>query len=418
MKVYLVGGAVRDSLLGLTPKDKDYVVVGSSPDEMLALGYTQVGKDFPVFIHPDTGCEYALSRTERKIDTGYHGFAVDWSEVTLEQDLSRRDLTINAMAIDLDDGSVIDYFGGQADLHNKILRPTSNAFIEDPIRVLRVGRFLARYPDFYPADELITFSRLAAKEISNCAPERIWKEIEKALSEYRPSRFMFWMQRFGTFEMLTKMSYTPQVPTHHPEIWVDVHTGMVMDYAATVYKDVEITFACFMHDFGKPECHVLYKNAHGHEQVGLHFINEFCDRWKVPNSYRNLALLTCEFHTKIHGCMGRGANEWTRPKTIMKMFEAIGALKQPERFVKILHACEADARGRGKGKEQIEEYRSKPYPQKEYLTECLDAVLTFDTKTITIPLLESGTDGKKIGEIVRMHRIVEITKVQKKWRKL
>ena len=415
MKIYQVGGSVRDELMGITPKDYDYVVVGSSPAEMDSLGYTQVGKDFPVFLHPQSGEEYALARTERKIGVGYSGFESSWEGVTLEQDLSRRDLTINSMAKCLTTGEIIDPFGGRFHLENKQLHATGNAFAEDPIRVLRVGRFLARYPDFTTSPSLRQLSKQIAPEIHQCSPERVWKEIEKALGETKPSNFFKWLGRFNTFPILHQMKLTPQKVEHHPEIWVDVHTYLVMDYAARYYGNPEVVFACFCHDFGKPITYTLHGNAYGHEEAGLDVINKFCDLWKVPNTYRDLALMTSKYHTKIHGCLGRGTNKGMKAKSIMKLFEETNALKKAERFVDMLYACISDARGRGADKDGQILFEKKEYPQARFLMECLTAAQLLDTKAISIPALEAGLTGIKIGDKIRSARIAAIRQVQLKW---
>ena len=416
MKIYRVGGCVRDKLMGLQPKDIDYVVVGSSPEEMLSLGYQQVGADFPVFLHPETKEEYALARTERKVGVGYSGFESHWKGVTLEEDLLRRDLTINAMAEFVDTGVLIDPYGGKQDLESGILRPTSIAFKEDPIRVLRVGRFMARYPHFRAIGSTLTLSEQVANEIQQCSPERVWLEIEKALGELHPSRFFSWMANFNTFSILSEMDMTPQPEQHHPEIWTDVHTYMVMDYAARKYKDNVVTFAAFCHDFGKPTTYRQYGKLHGHEEAGVEIINDFCDKWKVPNVYRDLAVIASKYHTKVHSCLGRGDNGMMKPASVMRLFEETKAIQQPERFEKFLKVCIADARGRGGNPTQVVEYQEKPYPQADYMRECLQAVLALDTKQITLPALQSGKQGAIIGELVRSARIAEIRKVQNKWR--
>lgn len=415
MKIYKVGGCVRDEILGITPKDYDYVVVGSSPQEMVSLGYSQVGKDFPVFLHPTTGEEYALARTERKVGVGYNGFESSWEGVTLEEDLARRDLTMNSMAKDLDTGEIIDPFGGRFHLKNKQLHATSNSFAEDPIRVLRVGRFLARHPDFTVAPSLKILSKEIAPEIHECSPERIWKEIEKSLSEVKPSRFFEWMSNFNTFPILHMMSLTPQKEEHHPEIWVDVHTYLVMDYAAKHYGNPEVVFACLCHDFGKPSTYVDYGNAYGHEEAGLDIINKFCDQWKVPNNYRELALMTSKYHTKIHGCLGRGVNKGMKAKSIMKLFEETNALGKTHRFVDMLYACLSDARGRGKDRQEQLLYEIKEYPQARFMQECLMVAKMVDTKSISLPAKEAGLSGIKIGEKIRTARIAAIKQVQQTW---
>lgn len=419
--VYLVGGFVRDHFMGVVPKDKDYVVVGSSPEEMIALGFTQVGTDFPVFLHPVSKDEYALARTERKTGTGHQGFTCDWEGVTLEEDLSRRDLTINAIAWDCskDFGKVYDPFNGIKDIKNKILRPVSPAFKEDPLRCLRVARFSSRYPDFKLSFRLVQCMTDVYNNgaLDTLTPERVWKEMEKSFHSKRPSNFFIvGVKRLGMFDIMSDMINTPQRGDHHPEGNVCIHTLMVMDYAAKEYSDPEIIFASLCHDFGKPICHEKYGNAHGHEKEGLPIIRDFCDKWKVPNRFRNLALLVCEHHTKIHGVFGRNTQGWPRPKSIMALFEATGAMKNPNRFIKILKCCIADARGRGAGKEQIAEFEARPYDQYDYLCECLEAVLNTDTKSISARMLTEGKKGSIIGETIRQEQIKAIRGVQNDWK--
>lgn len=415
MKIYLVGGAVRDKIMGITPKDYDYVVVGSSPDQMLSLGFEQVGADFPVFLHPDTGDEYALARKERKVGVGYTGFETDWKGVSIEEDLLRRDLTINAIAEDIDTGEIIDPYGGINDIHNKILKPVSEAFKEDPIRILRVCRFTARNPEFQPDPIIRKYANLMIDDLLKVSPERVWKEFEKAFSENFPSKFVQRLLMFTGDELLpvmNTMQHTPQRSDHHPEIWCDKHTYMVMDLL-TKYKDPRLVFAGFCHDWGKPFCHKTYGNAHGHEKEGLRYIKSFCERFKVPNDYRDLALLVCEYHTKIHGCMGRGTNKAAKAKTIMKLFEETKALSKPDRFEDILKCCMADAQGRGRTPDEKKYYRYKYYPQYEYLMDCLYAVKNFKTCELSKKLLDRGVDGVTIGKEIRAARINLIKEVMK-----
>jgi tRNA nucleotidyltransferase (CCA-adding enzyme) len=421
MKIYLVGGAARDQLLGLEPKDKDYVVVGSTPEEMISLGYIQVGKDFPVFLHPETKEEYALARTEKKVGEGHTGFVCEWEGVTLEEDLSRRDLTINAIAQDLDTGEYIDPEDGIDDIRLKLLSATGEAFQEDPLRVLRVARLMSRYgPEWVVCGytEMLMREMYRGGFLDSLTPERVWKEMEKALSESYPSLFFKVLAELGVegfFEEWYYMEDTPQRLDHHPEKYVDIHTSLVMDFAAKKGYSSEEIFACFTHDFGKPICYNLYNNAHGHENAGLPIIEDFCDKWKVPNKYRELALLVCEYHTKIHGCMGRSTNKKMRAKSIMKLFEATGAIKKPERFYQILNCCKADAAGRGSTLDEIKEFENKPYPQAQYLRDCLEAALQVDTKSISKKLLQRGTSGVNIGLEIRSARISAIREVQKLW---
>lgn len=416
MKIYKVGGCVRDELLGLDPKDYDYVVVGSSPTQMIEKGFKQVGKDFPVFIHPDTGDEYALARKERKVGMGYNGFECEWEGVSLEDDLLRRDLTINAMAVDLSTGNLIDPYCGKKDLQRGLLRPTSESFQEDPIRVLRAGRFLARYPNFKPTLELISLSKEVADEVHHCSPDRVWRELEKSLTEVQPSRFFEFCSYFGIFEEWAELEATPQKVEHHPEIWCDTHTGLVMDIASFNSCPPEVVFACLCHDFGKPICYEEYGNAYGHEDRGIPVIEEFCTKWKVPNKYKDLAILVCKYHTKIHGCMGRNTNDWMRPKSIMKLFEETRAIQQPKRFANILLACKADAQGRGMTQEERYYFSKKEYPQMDYLSACLSEVVKLDTRPISEKLLANGKDGVTIGKEIRAARVNRIREVQRQWK--
>lgn len=425
MKIYLVGGAVRDKLMGREPKDLDYVVVGSTPEEMIEKGFRKVGADFPVFLHPDTNDEYALARTERKSGAGYKGFECEWEGVTLEEDLSRRDLTINSIAQDIETGEIIDPFNGQSDIKCKVLRHTTNAFTEDPLRVLRVARFRSRFGPEWKIDK--TTKRLlywieGQGELENLTPERVWKELEKTFTEKFPSILFSELYPFASlFPDTWKMIITPQRLDHHPEDDVWSHTALVMDYAAQTWNDAEVVFSCYTHDFGKSECYDLYQSAHGHEQIGLKHIEAFCDKWKVPNKYRELALLSCEFHTKVHGCLGRSTNKGMRPKSIMKMFEQTKALVKTERFEKILKVCEADAKGRGV--EVHEDYTKtkeyflrKDYPQRQYLSECLEAAKSVNTKEISTRMLTEGKSGIMIGEQIRVERINAIRGVYNLWK--
>lgn len=414
--VYLVGGFVRDYFMGMEPKDKDYVVVGSSPEEMLSLGFKKVGADFPVFLHPETGDEYALARTERKSSTGYNGFECEWEGVTIEEDLSRRDLTINAIAWDCTRnlGYVVDPFNGRQDIKDKVLRPTTEAFKEDPLRLLRVSRFLARYPDFTVDDKVLEYGYDMERtgELQSLTPERVWLETEKALKEKKPRNYFEYLSNF-TFpfiEIFSDMENTVEGNKWHQEDNVFIHTVMVLDYASEHFNDPEINFACLLHDIAKPVCYTERGNGHGHDAEGVQMVEDWCSQWKVPNNYRDIAKITCEQHQKIHGVFGRDANKMSKPKSIMKMFEQSGALSKPERFKKVLKACESDHFGR------IGEASHLPYNQRPYLEECLDAVISLDTKEISSKLLEQGKSGIVIGQQIREARIHEIRKVQNKWK--
>ncbi|WP_149982674.1 multifunctional CCA addition/repair protein [Pseudoalteromonas rhizosphaerae] len=392
-KVYLVGGAVRDSLLGHQSKDKDYVVVGETPATLIALGYQPVGSDFPVFLHPKTKDEYALARTERKNGKGYTGFTVDAStSVTLEEDLARRDLTINSMAMD-DQGNIIDPFNGQADLKNKILRHTTAAFAEDPVRVLRIARFLARFGEqwsIHPDTQALMNKLKESGELANLVPERVWNETEKALSEKHPQLFFQALNGLGLFPEIEAMQGIPQPKNHHPEGDVYIHTMLVLKRAADLGFDVETRFAALTHDFGKAYCYQKYGNLHGHEQVGIKVINEFCERLKVPNKLKALAALTSDNHTRCHKLF-----ELTPKKVHRFIVEKMNALEHPYRFLQFLQACLCDAQGRG------EDFVNKDYPQLQLAQSLLNALKQLDRKAIVQQAISRGKSGPLIGAAMR-----------------
>lgn len=425
MKVYLVGGSVRDILLGLEPKDYDFVVTGATLEDFKY--WEQVGKDFPVFLEPTHKWEVALARTERKVGKGYTGFETTWEGVTLEEDLSRRDLTVNSMAIEVDCeetrligfpvaiGGVVDPFGGMRDLKDKILKPTTKAFKEDPIRLLRVARFLARYGSEWKVDQSgITYGMEMehSGELDSLVPERVWLETEKALKEKYPCEyFKFLLQfYFPLMEIFSSMKTTVEDNPWHQESDVFVHTMMVLEHASKTWNDPEINFACLLHDIAKPICYAERGNGHGHDKEGVSLVKDFCKKWKVPNNYRDLAKITCEQHQRIHGVLGRDTNKMSRPKSIMKIFEETSALTKPERFKKMLKACESDSKGR------IGLSANDEYIQRVYLEECLQAVLDFNPKPLTQKLLTQGKSGIIIGQEIRAARINEIRKVQNVWK--
>lgn len=416
MKVYLVGGAVRDKLLGREPNDFDYVVVGSSPEEMLSLGYTQVGKDFPVFLHPETKEEYALARLERKVGVGYTGFETDWKGVTLEQDLERRDLTINAIAQDIETGEIIDPFGGQQDIKDRKLRHVSPAFAEDPLRVVRVARFAAQLGFFIHSDTYSLMLKLY-NELKTLPKDRIWREMEKALASPKPSTFFYTMTRhlrmFRTYESLYG---TPQNPVHHPEGSVGIHTNLVMDFAASHFNDKEITFAALCHDFGKPYCHKRDGTAHGHEDAGIPIVESFCEEFKIPNKYKELAIVVTKNHGRIHGVLGRDGNSNSKPKTVWKILKECKAFQDPRFFGKVLNACHADSAGRGKTPEERSRFAATPYPQKDFMWECLTAANSVDTHAVAKAAMDRGRKGPQIGEEVRCEQIKAIRGTVNKWK--
>ncbi|HUO83248.1 MAG TPA: multifunctional CCA addition/repair protein [Gammaproteobacteria bacterium] len=363
MNIYLVGGAVRDELLGLEPGERDWVVVGATPDEMLARGFRAVGRDFPVFLDPKSNEEHALARTERKTAPGYRGFAVHASpEVTLEEDLKRRDLTINAMARDAH-GRLIDPYGGRRDLESRILRHVSGAFVEDPLRVLRIARFAARFAGlgFTIADETLALMReiAAGGEMDVLVPERVWQETRRALGESRPDVFFATLRECGAlarvFPEIDALFGVPQPPKWHPEIDTGVHTLMVLRQAAALSDDLAVRFAALTHDLGKGETPRRHWPSHpGHEARSVKLVDALADRLRIPNELREVALRVAEYHGHCH----RAAE--LKPATVLKVLEAVDAFRRPRRLEQFLLACEADARGRA-GLED------RPYPQADLL---------------------------------------------------
>ena len=400
MEIYLVGGAVRDALLGRPVIERDWVVVGATPEEMLHLGYKPVGRDFPVFLHPTTKEEHALARTERKTAPGYRGFTVHAApDVTLEQDLARRDLTVNAMA-QTESGEILDPWGGLDDLKQKTLRHVSPAFAEDPVRILRVARFAARFADdgFEVADETTSLMSeiVASGEVDELVPERIWRETEKALAESRPERFIEVLRSCGAlariFPEIDCLFGVPQPPKWHPEIDTGVHTLMVLRQAAKLSDEPRIRFAAMVHDLGKGTTRKEILPAHhGHEQRGTGLIRRLCSRLKVPNDYRDLAVLVSQFHGQCH----RAAE--LRPETVLKLFERTDAFRRPERFEEFLIACEADMRGRT-GFEDVD------YPQAGLLRMALDAACRAK------PPISENLSGAEIGRLLKDARLQNVRK--------
>lgn len=401
MKIYQVGGAVRDKLLGLPVKDRDWLVVGSSPEEMQALGFTPVGQDFPVFLHPETHEEYALARIERKIAPGYTGFSFHTSaDVSLEDDLRRRDLTINAMAED-EHGNLIDPFAGKQDLENGILRHVSPAFVEDPLRVLRVARFAARF-DFKLSEQTLTLMQEISQsgELDTLVAERVWAELEKALAEQYPVRFFEVLQSCAALENIfpeiDKLFGIPQPEQYHPEIDSGVHTMMVLQLACTLTDETIIRFAALVHDVGKGLTPKAQWPSHrGHEERSVEIIHKMCDRYRIPNKYRQLAIIVARYHLDCHR-IGE-----MHPHTILKKLEAIDALRRPERFEQFLIACEADARGR-KGME------NNAYPQAKFFRKAYEAAKGVDTQD----LVDKGVEGHSMAEEIRQLRIAAIRKIK------
>ena len=392
-QVYLVGGAVRDSLLGLACKDKDYVVVGETAEAMLKRGFIQVGNDFAVFLHPKSKEEYALARTERKTARGYTGFtACTERSVTLEQDLARRDLTINAMALDKE-GRLIDPFNGREDLHNRLLRHTTEAFAEDPVRVLRIARLMARYGEgwrIHPETYDLMLQIRDSGELAGLTPERVWKETEKALEEKFPERYFMTLNGLGIFPEIEAMVGVPQPAEHHPEGDVFTHSMLALKRAADCGFDMPTRFAALTHDFGKALCYRQRGNFWGHEQEGLAVINGFCDRLKVPNRFRRLALLSSDNHTRCHQIFKMS------PKKIHKLLvEHMDALARPERFEQFLQACLCDAQGRGSGRV------NRAYPQADFARALLANLAGLDRKAVVQTALQQGRKGADIGKALR-----------------
>ena len=347
MQVYLVGGAVRDELLGIAVKDKDFVVVGSTPEEMIAAGFKPVGKDFPVFLHPKTHDEYALARTERKTAKGYKGFVVHASpEVTLEEDLARRDLTINAIAKD-STGKFIDPYNGLADIQSKTLRHVSHAFAEDPVRILRAARLSARFQDFSLAPETnqLMQQMVASGEVDALVAERVWQELAKGLMEDKPSRMFDVLRACCALKKilpeLDKLWGVPQSAQYHPEIDTGVHVMLAIDYAARQNYALAVRFATLLHDLGKGVTPAELLPQHiGHEARGIHLVKDVCKRLRVPNDCKELAQIVSKFHGKLHQVLQM------KPSTLLSFIVELDAIRQPERFKDFLRACEADSRGR------------------------------------------------------------------------
>jgi len=350
MRIYCVGGAIRDELLGLPVQDRDWVVVGGTPEDMLARGYTPVGRDFPVFLHPRTHEEYALARTERKTAPGYAGFVFHAAaDVTLEEDLARRDLTINAMARQMDDGDgvLVDPYGGRADLERKILRHVSPAFAEDPVRILRIARFAARFADFSVAPETLELMRAMTDngEVDALVPERVWQELARGLMEQKPSRMFETLRACGALARLLpeldRLWGVPQRADFHPEVDTGVHVMMVIDMAARLGLSLPARFAALTHDLGKGTTPADILPRHiGHEHRSVELLDPLCARLRVPTDCRDVARLVARYHGDIHKIAE------LRPETVVKLLERCDALRRPARFADILGACEADYRGR------------------------------------------------------------------------
>ncbi len=398
MKTWIVGGAVRDALLGEPVNDRDWVVTGASPQDMLDAGYLPVGKDFPVFLHPKTHEEYALARTERKTGPGYHGFTFHAApDVTLEDDLVRRDLTINAIA-QADDGTLVDPHGGRRDLEARVLRHVSDAFAEDPVRILRLARFAARWPDFRVAPETMALMRtmVEAGEVDALVAERVWQEVSRGLMEKAPQRMFEVLREAGALARLLpevdRLFGVPQPAAHHPEIDTGVHTMMVLARCAATAQPLPVRYACLVHDLGKGTTPAEDLPRHiGHEQRGEALIRALGERLRVPVECNELATLTAREHTNVH------SSEKLNASAIMRMLERCDAFRRPDRFLAMLAACECDATGR-LGFEQ------RPYPQRERLAGALGVVQAVDTKRVSADAIARGAKGPGIADAIRRAR--------------
>lgn len=404
MQVYLVGGAVRDRLLGRPVIERDWVVVGARPEDLERQGYLPVGREFPVFLHPETHEEYALARLERKVAPGYRGFTTEFSPtVTLEEDLRRRDLTINAMAETVA-GEIIDPYGGRRDLEGRLLRHVSEAFVEDPVRVLRVARFAARYAalGFRVAAETVALMRRMSTsgELGALVPERVWQETARALGESRPEVFFETLRACGAlaviFPEVAALFGVPQPARWHPEIDTGAHVMLALRWAAGAGLSNTARFAVLTHDLGKartaPE---RWPSHHGHGEAGVPLIEALCTRLRVPHAYRDLAVLTARFHAQVHRA------DQLRASTILELLEATDAMRRAERFDELLQACEADARGRAG-------LQARPYPQGEFLRRARAAAAAVALEREE----RQGLAGAAIGEKIRARRLEAIRTLQ------
>jgi tRNA nucleotidyltransferase (CCA-adding enzyme) len=417
MKTYLVGGAVRDALMGLPVQDRDWVVVGATPQMLLDQGYVAVGKDFPVFLHPRSHEEYALARTERKTAPGYTGFAVHAApNVTLEEDLARRDLTINSIAAQADftwvpgtfdpknlpDGLLTDPYGGRQDIANKVLRHVTPAFREDPVRILRVARFAARFADFHVAPETQVLMRemVADGEVDHLVAERVWQEVARGLLEAQPSRMFAVLRDCGALARLwpelDRLWGVPQSPEHHPEVDTGVHVMLVLDLAARSGASLAVRFACLTHDLGKgttPQ-DVLPRHI-GHEERSVRLLQTVCKRLRVPTECAELAQVVAKEHGNIHRSLGLNAS------ALVRLLERCDALRKPARFTQVLQACEYDARGRLGLHDQ-------PYPQAPRLASALALAQAVATDVIAAQAMNTGATGPKIGEMIQKARVAAV----------
>jgi tRNA nucleotidyltransferase (CCA-adding enzyme) len=399
VKTYVVGGAVRDGLLGEPVNDRDWVVTGASPQDMLDAGFLPVGKDFPVFLHPQTREEYALARTERKTAPGYHGFSFHAApDVTLEDDLARRDLTINAIAQDAD-GTLIDPYDGQRDIAAKVLRHVSGAFAEDPVRILRLARFAARWPAFTVAPDTVALMRamVEAGEVDALVAERVWQEVSRGLMERAPARMFEVLREVGALKRLIpevdRLFGVPQPAAHHPEIDTGVHTMMVLMRCAATSQPLPVRYACLVHDLGKGTTPVDELPRHlAHEKRGDGLIRALNERLRVPVDCGELATLTAREHTNVH------SSEKLNASAVMRLLERCDAFRRPARFLALLAACECDATGRLG-------FEDRPYPQRERLARALKIAQDVDARAASASAIERGLKGPAIADAIRRARV-------------
>ena len=402
MECFVVGGAVRDALLGLPVNDRDWVVVGATPDEMVRRGFTPVGRDFPVFLHPQTKEEYALARTERKSAPGYRGFVVHADPaVTLEEDLQRRDLTINAMA-QHEDGRLVDPYGGARDLRSRVLRHVSEAFVEDPVRILRLARFAARFHDFTVAPETMDLMRrmVGAGEVDALVPERVWQELARGLMETHPRRMFEVLRACGALAVLLpevdRLWGVPQRAEHHPEVDTGEHLMLVLQMAARLAAPLEVRYACLCHDLGKgltPPAE--WPRHHAHEARSLRLLEAVSERLRVPAACREVALTVAREHGNVH------RSETLDAGAVLRLLERCDALRRPERFDLALLACECDARGRAGLQE-------RPYAPRARLRRALDVVLGIDAAAVAADVMARGKSGPAVGEAIRRARVAAL----------
>lgn len=408
MKIYLVGGAIRDHMLGLPVKERDWVVVGSTPEELLALGYKSVGKDFPVFLHPETKEEYALARTERKTAPGYKGFVTDFNQdITLEEDLKRRDLTINAIAQD-ELGEYLDPLNGIQDIKNKKLKHISHSFKEDPVRILRIARFAARFASLGftvdPSTNLLMQDMVKNGEVDALVPERVWQETDKALGEHSPQIFFSTLKNCEAlkiiFPEIHNLYGVPNPPQHHPEIDTGIHTMMVLEQAAKLSTNKRVRFSALVHDLGKAltPAH-LWPKHHGHEMKSVRLVEKLCARLKVPKTYQRLAVKVAEYHGMCHRAFE------LRAETVARLLKQLDAFRQPDDFYDFLICCIADSRGRTG-------FEDRDYKQADYLATCFDAA----RKIKSAPFLDEGYEGIELAKVMYEAQVSAIGSVKTNWK--